>query len=141
MPPIFYLHSVYLHKMAKTTQKRPFLSFAGHSGTDTRKIHTNYSLCTRSTYFWFMFKKSAQSARPKMLQPCEQNMGSVWSYNCFRAFDGVKVLRSRQIWYQNFGHLMGYKLYFDHFPPNPQRKKLFAKNTFFDHLKKHVFLE
>ena len=107
------------------------MSLAGHSGTDTRKIHTNYSLCTRLTDFWFMFKKSAQSARPKILHRCAKNIGSLWSYNCFRAFDGVKVLRSRQIWYQNFGHQMLYKLYFDHFPPNPKRKKLFPKNMIF----------
>ena len=46
-------------------------------------------------------------------------------------FTGVKVLQSRQICYQNFGHQMRYKLYFDHFPPHPARKKLFPKNTFF----------
>ena len=56
-----------------------------------------------------------------------------------RAKTGVKVLRSRQLWYQNFGHQMLYKLYFDHFSPNPLRKKLFAKNTFFNHPQKHVF--
>ena len=54
-------------------------------------------------------------------------------------FTGVKVLRSRQTWYQNFGHQMLYKLYFDHFPHNSQRKKLFAKNIIFDYPQKHVF--
>ena len=62
--------------MAKTTQKRLFLSLAGHSGTYTRKMHTNYSLCTRITDFWFMFKKSAQLAQPNMLQPCLRKPGS-----------------------------------------------------------------
>ena len=52
-------------------------------------------------------------------------------------FTRVILVQSRQMRYQNFGHQMRYKRYFDHFPPNPLRKKLFAKNTFFNHLQKH----
>ena len=32
-----HLHSVYLHKMAKTTQKRSFLSLARHNGKTLEK--------------------------------------------------------------------------------------------------------
>ena len=41
---------------------------------------------------------------------------------------GVKVLQSRQIWYQNFGHLMGYKLYFDHFSPKNMENAFYIIN-------------
>ena len=95
----------------------------------------------RRTFPSRMAPKSGQSVQAKKPQPCQ---GKVWvpTGSFFdRGFTGVILLRSRQIWYQNFGHLMHYKHYFDHFPSNLQRKKLFPKKCFFQDPQKHVFRE